>query len=208
MPIPYFHRPAQGPEDSPASTSSSRFGNIQNNVRSMLNGSSIYSDSPAPSNNNTPKLPFLGFLHRNHSRPSIVLPDNDLPRNSTSSRSPILPQHTAGSYQRAIVPADTNPFEPHPAHVRNDSYGSVDPETEHLADLVNNRRRRHRRRRKPQRRYWVRRRSERGICFSFIKSPAARGKCTACLLSGLFLATVLAICTTPIASHLFWISIY
>ncbi|OCK84838.1 hypothetical protein K432DRAFT_90598 [Lepidopterella palustris CBS 459.81] len=193
MPIPYFHRASPRPEDSPASSSPSRFSAVQCRTRSILNGSSIYSNSPVPSNNNTPKLPLLGFLRRPHSPPDLlVVPDGDLPRDSISSRSPLRPQHTAGSYMRAIAPEEVEPVEPQSAHTR---YGSVDPETEHLADLVNDRRRRRRvrRRREPHRRAWVRKRAERGICFPFVQNPAARSKCKACLVSGLFLAVVLTI---------------
>ncbi|KAF2180340.1 hypothetical protein K469DRAFT_592348 [Zopfia rhizophila CBS 207.26] len=198
MPFPVFQRSPR-PNDSPASTSSSRFGALHNNVRSMINGSSVYSNSPVSSNNNTPKLPFLGFLRRPQSPPNpIVVPENEAPRDSSDSRSPLHPQHTAGSYQRVIAPLGSNPREPdrtynrHPAEV---PLGSVDPETAQLQEEVHGRRRRHHRRRRKHHRptHWVRRRSERGICFSFIRSHAARGKCIACLISGLFLMTVLTI---------------
>jgi hypothetical protein len=194
MPLPYFNRPSSWLGDSPSS-SPSRFSAMQQNVRSILNGSSIYSNSPVPSNNSTPKLPLLGFLRRPHSPPGLGVSEVDLPRDSTSSRSPLHPQYTAGSYMREIAPED-EPAGPLTAHVRHGSlYGSVDPETEHLAELVNNRRTRtRRRRRKHRQRAWVRKRKDGSVCFSFIKSPAARSKCTACLMSGIFLTTVLTIC--------------
>lgn len=212
MPLPSFFRSPrpdqqESPNGSPASQSSSRFGALHNNVRSMINGSSVYSDSPAPSNNNTPKIPFLGFLRRPQSPPDpIVVPGNDVPRDSSDSRSPLRPRHTAGSYMRTIAPLQ-DPREPetiysnrHPADVPLDYGGSVDPETQQLQEEVQGRRRRHRhhRRRKHRATHWVRRRSDRGqdkgICFPFVKSQAARGKCIACMISGLFLTTVLAIC--------------
>lgn len=196
MPLPYFNRPSSRLEGSPSSSPPSRFSAMQQNVRSILNGSSIYSNSPVPSNNSTPKLPLLGFLRRPHSPPGLGVPEVDLPRDSTSSRSPLHPQYTAGSYMREIAPEEDEPAGPPTAHVRHGSdYGSVDPETEHLAELVNNRRTRtRRRRRKHRQRAWVRKRKDRSVCFSFIKSPAARSKCTACLMSGIFLTTVLTIC--------------
>jgi hypothetical protein len=40
----------------------------------------------------------------------------------------------------------------------------------------------------------VRRRRERNICFGFVKTQAARSKLFASLISGMFLATVTAIC--------------
>lgn len=208
MPLPSLFRSSRpdGPEASPASASS-QFGALQSNVRSMVNGSSVYSDSPAPSNNNTPKIPFLGFLRRPQSPPDpdpMVVPDNNLPGESTDSRSPLLPQHTAGSYMRVIEPLG-HPREPHPVHSRHpadvplDYGGSVDPETEQLQEYVHRkRRRRHRRRRHHRATHWVRRRSDKGVCFSFVKSQAAKGKCFACLMSGLFLVTVLAICKTSV----------
>jgi hypothetical protein len=207
------HTPAVGPDGSPATTSSPRFGGLHFNVRSMVNGSSIYSQSPVPSNNNTPKMPFLGFLRRPQSPPdNIVIPDHEeAPRDSNDSRSPLRPQHTAGSYMRTIAPLQTehDPREPeaiysrHPADVPIAYGGPVDPETEQLQDEVHRRRRRrHHRRRKHSRRQnsqgqWVRRKSERGSCLPFAQSQAARGKCLACLISGLFLTTVLAICSFP-----------
>ncbi|KAF2662485.1 hypothetical protein K491DRAFT_700286 [Lophiostoma macrostomum CBS 122681] len=184
----------------------------------MINGSSVYSDSPAPSNNNTPKPPFLGFLRRPQSPPDpIVITDNDLPRGSSDSRSPLRPQHTAGSYLREIAPLqdpqepetiyNRHPADRHPADVPlghgEVGHGSLDPETEQLQEEVHGRRRRrrrhhHHRRRKhhqPHNRYthWIRRRHEKSICFPFVKTQAARGKAFACLISGLFLTTVLAI---------------
>ncbi|KAF2471066.1 uncharacterized protein BDR25DRAFT_30049 [Lindgomyces ingoldianus] len=205
--LPSFHRsprPDQ-PHDSPASISSFQFSTLHTNVRSMINGSSVYSNSPPPSNNNTPKIPFLGFLRRPQSPPNpIVVPDNDAPRDSSDSRSPLRSHHTAGSYIAAIAPLDTHPREPeavyssrHPADVPLEYGRSVDPETEQLQEEVHGRRRRrHRRRRKhrePRATHWVRRRKERGVCFSFMRSRATRGKCYACLISGLFLITVLTI---------------
>ncbi|KAH7138414.1 hypothetical protein B0J11DRAFT_555198 [Dendryphion nanum] len=184
---------AETPLDgSPASQSSSRFGGLHNNVRSMINGSSVYSNSPAPSNNNTPKLPFLGFFRRPPPSPIEIPP----PRQSTDSRSPLRPQHTAGSYMRAIAPLqdppepqaiyNRHPADRHPADVQlgqTDSHSQVDPEIQQLQDEINGRRRRrhrHHRRRKHQQRpnHWT---------------QAARGKALACTLSGLFLITVLAI---------------
>jgi hypothetical protein len=204
MPLPYFHRPSPRLDDSPA-PSSFRFSAMHNNVRSMLNGSSVYSNSPNPSNNNTPKLPLIGFLRRPHSPPPLPLSEDNLRSGSIDSQSPLQAHHTAGSYIRAISHEDetTGPMTPHPVHARNESsssYGSVDPETDHLAEIVNHNRRRRRRRRRrhhrvePQHRAWVRKRSERGGCFSFVKNPAARSKCNACLIAGLFLTAVLAIC--------------
>ncbi|OCL08725.1 hypothetical protein AOQ84DRAFT_406096 [Glonium stellatum] len=196
MPLPYFNRPSSRLEDSPVPSPPSRFSAMQQNVRSMLNGSSIYSSSPMLSNHSTPKLPLLGFLRRPHSLAGLGVSEVDLPRDSTSSRSPLHPQYTAGSYIRAISPEEDEPAGPPTAHVRHGSdYGSVDPETEHLAELVNTRRTRtrRRRRRKHRQQAWVRKRNERGVCFSFVKNPAARSKCTACLMSGLFLTVVLTV---------------
>ncbi|KAL6708844.1 hypothetical protein ACN47E_002251 [Coniothyrium glycines] len=198
-------RPDQDLEAFPASQSPSRFGSFRNNLRSMYNSSSIYSQSPAlPAHNATPKIPFLGFLSRQNSpNPNEFSLRNDLSRDSNESRSPLQPQHTAGSYIRTIAPLQ-DPQEPetvysrHPADVvlphQND--GFADPEIQQLADEINgrrHRRRKHRRRKHhhaPRSEQWVRRRGERSI---YVKGTLARGKLIACILSGIFLLTVLAV---------------
>ena len=214
MPLYLFERPTPRPDESPASASPSRFSAIQNNVRSMLNGSSIYSNSPRPSNNNTPKLPFLGFLRRDEGSTQPAIPNVNEPRHSTSSHYPLHSQHTAGSYLGVLdrhpsepEPAHRHPADVHPEYPGESSTGSIDPETSQLAEEANSRRRRRRRRKHPHHRRrhhrqgsWVRRKSERGSCFTFIQNGAARGKCFACLISGLFLMTVLAICNSPLPS--------
>lgn len=94
-----------------------------------------------------------------------------------------------------------HPADRHPADVQlgqTDSHSQVDPEIQQLQDEINGRRRRrhrHHRRRKHQQRpnHWVRRKDNRGFCFGFVQTQAARGKALACTLSGLFLITVLAI---------------
>jgi hypothetical protein len=222
MPMPQLFkwspRPDQLSENSPASQSSSRFGALQHNVRSMINGSSVYSQSPNPNSaSNTPKPPFLSFLRRDQSPvPISVHHANDPPRDSTDSRSPLRPQHTAGSYMRSIAPLQ-DPREPemvyshdnaphrHPADVPlNDRHNgvSVDPEIERLREEIHDhsrhrRRRRHRKRKHHRQAQWTRRRNQRQGCMPFVQGTAARGKLLACMISGLFLATVLAICKTP-----------
>lgn len=220
MPVPQLFkwspRPDQTPEGSPASQSSSRFGALHNNVRSMINGSSVYSQSPNPNSAwNTPKPPFLSFLRREHSPSPVAIPtSNDPPRDSSDSRSPLHPQHTAGSYMRTIAPLQ-DPREPeviyshernapdrHPADVQLDyagSGGNPNPDVERLQEETNDpnrqrRRRRHRRRKHHRQTQWTRRRNEQRGCLPFIRGSAARGKLMACFISGLFLATVLAIC--------------
>lgn len=208
-------RPDQTPDGSPASQSSSRFGALHSNVRSMINGSSVYSRSPTLGGDGSPKTPFMGFFRRDHSPPAPidVHVANGPPRDSSDSRSPLHPQHTAGSYMRTIAPLH-DPQEPptvyrrnsdvpnrHPADVQLDYRGSVDPETGVLSDEVQQRRRRrrHRRRKHSQprsQRGWVRRKNERRGCMPFVRGSAARGKLIASMISGLCLATVLAVCTS------------
>lgn len=215
-------------DESPATQSPSRFGALHSNVRSMVAGSSIYSRSPNMGGDaGSPKTPFMGFFRRDRDRdatmpaPIDVHAANDA-RGSNDSRSPLHPPHTAGSYMRAIAPLQ-DPQEPqtvyrrnsdvpnrHPADVRLDhAPGSVDPETEVLSDEVNQRRRRRRRhrRRKHHRRNangeWVRRRGAKRACMPFVRGTAARGKLYSSAISGLFLATVLSICTS---SHVSFIS--
>jgi hypothetical protein len=205
-------RPDQEPNPfagSPASQSSSRFGAFQNNIRTMINGSSIYSQSPALSNANTPKLPFLGFFRRDQSPDPNVLPyHNDAPRYSNDSRSPLRAQHSASSYIGSIVPLH-DPREPetiysrHPADVplptRQDS-AYIDPEIQQLSEEVNGNRKKRRHRRRKHRHAastrWVRRRDDRGAHgpMLFVRGTQTRGKMIALMISGTFLLTVLAIC--------------
>ncbi|KAJ4292505.1 hypothetical protein N0V90_009167 [Kalmusia sp. IMI 367209] len=214
MPMPalfkWSPRPDQTPDGSPISQSSSRFGALHNNVRSMINGSSIYSRSPNFGGDSSPKTPFLGFFRRPQDPPAPIDVDvaNRPARDSSDSRSPLHPQHTAGSYMRSIAPLQ-DPREPetvyrrnsdvpdrHPADVQLDYGRSVDPETEQLSEEVHQRRRRRRHRRRKHHRHqrqWVRRKHEKQGCMPFVRGTAARGKLVACMISGLFLATVLAI---------------
>ncbi|KAF1943526.1 hypothetical protein EJ02DRAFT_343065 [Clathrospora elynae] len=201
-------RPDQDLEASPATQSPSRFSALHSNIRTMINGSSVYSQSPALSNaNNTPKIPFLGLWNRQQSLDPNVLPvSNDAPRVSNDSRSPLRAQHTAGSYIRTITPLH-DPQEPttiysrHPADVQlpHQRDGYADPEIQQLADDINERRqkRRKHRRRKHRRAegsdQWVRRREGQGTSIVYVKGTAARGKMIACIVSGTFLITVLAI---------------
>lgn len=195
-------RPDQDLAATPASQSPSRFGAFHNNLRSMVNGSSVYSQSPALDNNlHTPKVPFLGFWQRQQSPDPNVLPfSNDPPRDFNDSRSPLRAQHTAGSYIRTITP----PQEPqtvysrHPADTQlsDEHDGYTDPEVQQLANEIHGRRhrRRHRRRRHTRTKQWVRRRDERGTGIVFVRGTAARGKMFACSISGTFLLVVLATC--------------
>ncbi|KAF1973641.1 hypothetical protein BU23DRAFT_568044 [Bimuria novae-zelandiae CBS 107.79] len=212
MPMPtlfkWSPRPEQTPDGSPASQSSSRFGTLHSNVRSIINGSSIYSRSPNLGGDSSPKTPFMGFFRRDHPPAPIDMDAANGPRNSDDSRSPLHPQHTARSYMRSIAPLQ-DPQEPqtvyrrdsdvpdrHPADVHLDYGRGVDLETEVLSDEVQQRRRRrHHRRRKHHRnqRAWVRRRGSKRGCMPFVRGSAARGKLVASIISGLFLTTVLAI---------------
>lgn len=208
-------RPDQqpGPFDTPASQSSSRFGAFRNNVRSMINGSSVYSQSPAIPQNSTPKPPFLGFLRRDQSpNPNGLPTHNDVPRHSDESSSPLRAHHTAGSYRNTIAPLQ-DPREPetvydrHPADVPLPSQpsGHPDPEIQQLAEEVNGRRHRRKHRRRKHRRtdHWVRRRNERGAQgpMLFVRGSPSRGKMIACIISGTLLLTVLAVCTSPLPIH-------
>ena len=237
-PRPDDHQPqtpnpsgSPNPFDTPASQSSSRF-NPFSNVRSMINGSSIYSRSPnvdsATSHSpfTTPKTSFLDRFRREHPPAPIAVPDpNDPPRESTDSSSPLQPPHTAGSYMRTIAPlADPREAEGrtiysaaqngaalnrHPADVPLDYGGSGAGENmaerEESPEEINERRRRSHRKRRRQTRNrndaWVRSRKERRCCTGRVKNTAARGKMMACIISGLFLVTVLGICKVPTSPH-------
>ncbi|KAF2753162.1 hypothetical protein EJ05DRAFT_227266 [Pseudovirgaria hyperparasitica] len=108
MPLSIFHRSPQ-PSDSP-----SRFSAFHANVRSLLNGSSIYSNSPVLSSDHEdhsdrgsrsiPKLPAFDFFRRNST--PLVLPTTELQQGSRSNTvlsPPVLNyQHTAGSYIQDI----------------------------------------------------------------------------------------------------------
>ena len=205
---------------TPATQWPSRFSAFRSNVRTMVNGSSIYSQSPAlPSHNNnnnnpetTPKIPFLGFWNRSPD-PSNLPPSNDAPRESHDSRSPLHAQHSASSYIGSIQDPQqpTTVYSRHPADVQLPSQqqdgGYADPEIQQLADNINGRRHRrkkHRRRKHHHRTersgrsersdHWVRRRDEPRSAVIYVRGTAARGKMIACVISGTFLITVLAIC--------------
>lgn len=201
-------------EASPATHSPSRFSAFRSNVRTLVNGSSIYSQSPALHNNNnenTPKIPFRGFWSRNQSPdPNLSHVSGDVPRDSADSRSPLSSHahHTAGSYIGAIQDPQepTTVYSRHPADVPlpPDHTGAVDPESQQLADEINerrHRRRKHRRRRhhrteRPEQ--WVRRRDERGSSTIYVRGSAARRKLASCVISGTFLIVILSICkSTP-----------
>ena len=211
-PRPDHHDPFATPE----SQSQSRFGAFQGNIRTMIAGSSIYSQSPTlgPSNNNTPKIAFRGFFNRNqrpndeHIQP-IPHGQSQEPRAPMESESPAQGQHTAGSYIHTIAPLQ-DPQEPatiyerqpatiyerHPADVPlpqrslEGHRSSEDPED----DIHGRKRQRKQKKRKHDRPgHWVRRRNGRGAVM-FTKGTAARGKMFACLFSGAFLLTVLSIC--------------
>lgn len=200
-------------EASPATSSPSRFGAFRSNVRTLVNGSSIYSQSPAlPSNNNnnnenTPKIPFRGFWSRNQSpNPNVAHVYDDVSRDSADSRSPLSSHahHSASSYIGAIQ----DPQEPatvysrHPADVPlpPGHSGAVDPESQQLAEEISerrhrrrkHRRRRHRRNERPEQ--WVRRRDERGTSAIYVRGSAARRKLASCVISGTFLIVILSIC--------------
>ncbi|KAF2127927.1 hypothetical protein P153DRAFT_294346 [Dothidotthia symphoricarpi CBS 119687] len=172
-------RPDQDPESqyTPASPFATRF-------RNMINGSSVYSQSPAIPHQ-TPKTArssFLGFLHRD------PFPNTD------------HAQHTAGSYIGAIQPEapleqrTTHAHESH--HARQESNFSIaDPEVLQLQAEINGRGRRHRRRKHRRHEHhdqWVRTKKGRGTRHSG-KGTAVRGKKMACILSGTFMLVVLAI---------------
>lgn len=191
MPFPAFARPSPRPDGSPW------LSDVHTRVRSFLQGSSVYSDSPVASTQSTPKIPFLGFLRRPNSPPDLPIhnaSNTELPRESTSSHSPLQTQHTAGSYQRAMAVRPEEDYQPpatpRPTHTR---YGSVDPETEHLAEIMNGRGPRNTRGRQRPRRHthWIRRRKERSVTPT---NKHLRGKCLASVISGLFLAAILSIC--------------
>lgn len=194
------------PFATPASQSSSRFSTLHNNIRTMINGSSIYSQSPALENNTTPKVPFRGFFRRDQS-PDPNLPiAHETPRLSNDSRSPLRAQHTAGSYIHAIAPqhdlqTPQTVYQRHPADVplpQDSRY--VDQEVQQVAEEINGQRHRRKHRRRKHRHHhadrWVRRRNERSASgpMLFVRGSATRGKMVACIISGTFLLTVLAIC--------------
>ncbi len=202
-------RPDQDPFATPATQSRSRFSALPGNLRTMINGSSVYSQSPTlgPSTNNTPKMAFRNFFGRNgQSTNAPVLPtSHDEPRGPIESRFSLHAQHTAGSYIHTIEPLQ-DPQEPatiysrHPADVllpeqNAEGHSSSD---EQALDNSNGRKRqrRHKKRKHQRPGHWVRRRDAHGKrkVMVFEKGTAARSKMIACLISGTFLVTILAVC--------------
>ncbi|KAI8933709.1 hypothetical protein NX059_009425 [Plenodomus lindquistii] len=197
-------RPDQDLQATPASQSSSRFGAFRL-PRTVFNGSSIYSQSPALAPAPTPKVPFLGLWHRQSPDPN-ALPTHEAPREANDSGSPLRAQHSAGSYIGSIAPLH-DPQEPevvysrHPADVplSHHQRSYTDPDVEDLAEEINGRRRhrrRHRRRRhtnRPKQLVRSRRDGSTSVVSVKTRGTAARGKMFACIISGIFLVTVLAV---------------
>lgn len=190
-------RNSQRLEDSPQEHS-----RLHSRIRSMLGGSSLYSMSPRTSDRGTPKIPTLGLFRRpndNNVPQRTEVEAIDSPRESTSSRSPLRRQYTAGSYIRGIgnehydSPRIPDRSYSAPAVFRDSmTRDGLDPETNLLADAARRQRRRTRRR-KPA--YgWLRKKSERGMCCTFATSPPARNKIICAVISGMFLGTILTIC--------------
>ncbi|KAG9375745.1 hypothetical protein A1F94_013694 [Pyrenophora tritici-repentis] len=155
-------------EASPPTQSPSRFGALRSNVRTTVNGSSVYSQSPALTNNTTtPKTPFLGFWNRSPNPNEPPRPSHDAQQEPGS---PPTADHSASSYIGAIQETSepTTVYARHPAddHQRSGSTSSTGT------------------------RGWVRRRNQRDTA---VRGSAARGKLIACIISGTFLITILAI---------------
>ncbi|KAF2751559.1 hypothetical protein M011DRAFT_455538 [Sporormia fimetaria CBS 119925] len=191
MPRPLFSRTPRPDleasaqvEGTPASQAW-RFSNLHTNVRSIINGSSVYSNSP--------KTPWPSVFRRPQSPPPpITIPNNNELQNA---RSPLQPLHTAGSYLRTIGPFQT-PRAPAPVHDPLPHSTQPDVEAQPIAFDVPRRkkRRHHRRKHHRQHTHWVRRKQPpRTLREGFTGTRAARSKLYACLISGLFLAAVLAV---------------
>lgn len=198
---------------------SSRLSAIHFNVRSLLGAarSSIYSESHPSTTQNTPRPSRFSFLRRSRGSPELpqwTVPSvtSSPPGSTLAPPQPIFPQYTAGSYQREIAPPDRgvqddpSQRESRQAATRASSaYGAVDPETAELAEMVQEDRSRSRRSKRSKRRRkhkhhrgaWVRRRNNKVTFMQSIRSPAARNKNLACMISAMFLALVLTICTWP-----------
>lgn len=214
--VPLFNRGAAQPQDAPppqpqtppppaSSVTSSPSGvstpstisAVQSQVRSLLQGSSIYADSPALSSRSTPKAPFSSVFRRGFLTPGSNSPQFDIPRDSSESQTPLHQQQIIRSYRPAAVasPQHGAPVAPPAAYTRESSiYEGVDPETSQLAILINQRAR------KRQQRAWVRRRGSRrprrGSSRGAWGTPTTpiRKKAMLCLGSGIFLAMVLTTC--------------
>lgn len=190
---PVVYSPSVVPSPSSFTSTPSTISAVQSQVRSLLQGSSVYVDSPAFSSRSTPKLPGVSIFHRGISTPGSNSSGENLPRESFESRSPLRPQYGTVSYDRAVLPSPQHgaPIAPPLAYTREPtSYGGVDPETAQPAGLTNQRPR------KRQQRAWVRRRNGRRSgsgSWGMPKTPI-RKKAMLCLGSGIFLAMVLTTC--------------
>jgi hypothetical protein len=194
---------------TPASPRNARFAGIQNNVRSFLREmptpSSLYSRSPNPNykDEESPRtIPsFTGFLNRSRT---------DIPpsANSSASHLPLNPQRTGvTAYSPAPQPSEwgRHPAGPAPA-VLSDRHPAAPALFDH-PDIEEQAREAHRRKHKKKRRrrhqnVWVRPhragttlRKKQGVCFPLLHGPT-RVKALSCIISGLFLTTVLTICKT------------
>ena len=197
-------------EDIPSTPRTPRFAGIQNNVRSFLRDmptpSSLYSRSPNPGSkyegSPASTIPsFRGF--RSRAREELDRPTPTTPARPTllSSHRPEVPAYSPASQppEWNRHPADPAPtFFPdrHPADRLQADTEEQDLEAQEPAH--NGRRRKHkhkRRRRRQQQQAWVRQPGKKthGVCFPLWHGPARIHSLT-CVISGLFLAAVLAIC--------------
>jgi len=199
-------RPDPDPEAIPASQTPSRFSAFRL-PHTIIHGSSVYSQSPSLENEATPKVPFLGLSQRQSSPDPNALPTfHQVPPDSSESRSPLHAQTLAGSYIGAIA-FRRDPQEPEVVynHYPADNHSSFQQDShaelqvQESTEAMGQRRhhKKHRRRKHTRRnKQFVRRKNEHGssIVSTSVHATAARRKMLACVISGIFLVTILAIC--------------
>jgi hypothetical protein len=203
MPGPF----ASGPENA----QHDRLTAIQNNVRSMLRevgppaGSSIYSGSPnpGPARNEEPRPSPRALFGRLRTFGGSSPPTNQanwqLPLNLPGSQLNYSPASQPSEWSR--LPDEPEPVAQssfrHPA----DHVPVMDGERDLEAALPATRTKRHKKRKRPRRNgVWTRPRGQKksSTCVPLLHGPT-RIKSMTCIISGLFLASVLTICMSPLA---------
>lgn len=184
---------------------------VQENVRNLLiardgaeSPNSLYSGTPILGSNErqqrTPKPASRGFMRRYlpGQRPGTNHPD--LPTNSMPTEASYSPARQPSEWGREpaapenVVLPDRHPSDPAP-HVETDHTDEQDTESMHR--LTHTRRHKKRRHRHHRDHMWVRKHGTRKssrTCASLLQGHT-RMKCISTIISGLFLALILSICT-------------
>lgn len=184
----------------------SRVSTLHDNVRSMLLGSSVYSQSPIvrqQEEEEPPKLPPLAFLRHSHTpsehaAPAPEVEEDPTPARATAAAAPSPPVYGHSTpYSPASIPStwERSSISLGRSTVESDSMRSAEV-VDTVAPRAAKRHRRRRRKQKPQN-VWVRRRNHRGILNHDLLRGRMRAKTLSLIVAGMFIAIILTICKLP-----------